>query len=275
MSKPTQSFSLYGGEVTLVYDDDPHLYWLESPDGERIPVPNVTDIVGKIDKSGALVPWAVNECLRFIESHWPPDNVFSESLRRFVFKEARTAHSKIKESAASIGKDAHKWAEGYIKHQIHFDPAPLGPSSPEALNSTEGFLNWVEEHHVKFLASEKKVYSRSLGVSGTLDVHGMVDGISSIIDLKTSNAIRKTYCIQVAAYREAHNEEMLYLGREDLLAQQSVILLLGKDVPGFVPMIIPEERHKKDFAAFLGALEIYRWEKEFNIKIPTIKKRNH
>ena len=119
-------------------------------------------------------------------------------------------------------------------------------------NGVNAFLDFVNTHQVKFFESEKKVYSRKHGYTGTLDAEGIIDNQLCIIDFKTSNGIYDEYRFQVAAYLEARKEETGNKYGAYWIAR------FGKETPDFETVRVPIKEHKDDLKAFLGALAIRR-----------------
>lgn len=150
-----ETLSLYGGDVTLFYNDKLHAYWREI-DGERILVPGVTTVTSMIDKSGPLTQWAANSTVQHILEnlitalHIPTGtqkvaDIVVEKARQFyqavkdkidvtnaqapmvvispakfavLLNTARFNYRAISKDATDVGHEAHKWLEGYIKYMI-------------------------------------------------------------------------------------------------------------------------------------------------------------
>lgn len=189
---------LYGGSVTIKFFPDPdHLYFAN---GEE--VHGVTSMVGMKDKSKALVSWALEIYRDKLLEKFP--NLTVKDIEKLM-----NAHKDEQKESQSTGTDAHYWCENYIKAQIGlpgYKVLPL-PEDLTVRRCVMGFLEWVSEHDVKFLSSERMVYSKKHKYIGTLDIEAMVDGKHCIIDLKTSNNIYNTVRLQLAAYLKADEEE--------------------------------------------------------------------
>ena len=127
------------------------------------------------------------------------------------------------------------------------------PVNEQLQNSIKAFLKWENENNVQWLESEKKIYSKQYEYAGTLDAEAMVNGELAIIDFKTSNGIYDEYCLQVSAYKQAREEET---GQD---YKKCFIVRIGKDGELEVKEIKELDRH---FKAFLGCLEIYKWQME-------------
>ena len=73
----------------------------------------------------------------------------------------------------------------------------------------EAFEAWYEESLMNVLDPEndieKRVYDMQNGYAGTIDIIAQVDGVLSVIDLKTSTGIWREHAVQTAAYINAYN----------------------------------------------------------------------
>ncbi len=84
---------------------------------------------------------------------------------------------------------------------------PDMPQDPNVVRGVTSFLEWESAHKVKFLWSEKVLYSRKHDFMGKADFAAIVDGEKCICDLKTGNGMYKEVRLQLAAYRAADEEE--------------------------------------------------------------------
>lgn len=262
-----QTFSLYKGDVQLEYDDVAHEYFYSG-----LLVPNVTKITGYIDKSGPLMGWAAKEAVRYIRSNWPEGNVFTEQSKGIILEGAQKAYLDARKYAAKVGTETHDWIEAYLKHQIFLDPAPTGPGREDVASACAAFIDWVDGNDIKFLVTERKIFSKEHLFAGTLDAVADVNGVLTLIDFKTSASVYKEYCMQTAAYAHAYNEESAYAGTNHVI-EQRMIVLLGKEKPTFLPFKIPNTRQDDDFHAFLSAKEIHHWDINFDLKLPNQRQR--
>ena len=63
------------------------------------------------------------------------------------------------------------------------------------------FKSWAEENKVKFIESEKHLYSEELFVAGIVDGVVEIDGQTWIMDIKTSSGIYPEAFYQMAGYQ--------------------------------------------------------------------------
>mgnify|MGYP001573610130 CR=1 FL=1 len=272
--------TLYKGKVEVRFlgptPDKPnrHMYYVG---GER--VTGVTTYLNIIDKSAALVGWAVDlmrDYLLDIKGPIMQEHIFTGS----------TLHSVRKQTAADLGSKIHDWCERYIKHKLKVKgvEAPEMPDEKEVQNGVSAFLDWEKSHKVKFRSSERTVYSKKHGYIGTMDIEADVDEILCLVDIKSSNGLYNPVRAQTAAYVEADQEESgrKYQGRWALRVSKETEReydarmakkaankeRAGKKAYDAKPYQVFEARffdkgsQKSDFEAFLAAKALYEWNSE-------------
>lgn len=231
-------------EKEFTFDEKKHIYYL---DGKALT--GVTTVLNVISKP-ALIPWAVKMAVEYVSEHLTDivDAMNNSEPEKYneILKEAKKAHTKKRDDAATKGTDIHSQCEEYINAMIKGEFYEIDADNDQLIK----FVQWVKEHDVKFLASEKKMYSESLWLAGTCDFVAIVDGKKLVGDIKTTSGIYDlTPFMQCAAYRTMLEE----MGETDF--EGSVIVRLGKD-GSF------EERYRYDFETdkegFLSALKLYR-----------------
>lgn len=200
-------FKLYDGRVTVKFYPKSHRYYVG---GKRCS--SVTSFISVIDKSRALVPWAVGLYKKFLLVRLcdtVPDELSISQIRDAIERGA-VEYDSVREEAADIGTEIHEWVEKYVKNQIGeigYETPPETPGREEVGIGVRGFLEWVDQHHVKFLSSEKIVYSLAHGFIGTDDILAIVDGKRCVVDIKSSNGLYNTVRLQTAGYARAEEEE--------------------------------------------------------------------
>ena len=125
-------------------------------------------------------------------------------------------------------------------------------------------MEWMQEHKVRWLKTESKVYSRQYMFAGTMDGLAEVDGELCIVDWKSSNHLRTEYLYQTSAYQQAIQEEF-----GDPVAARW-ILRLGKEDGKFEPWY--EKNFEEDFTAFLLCLQLKRQHKQIERRMAEAKK---
>lgn len=169
---------------------------LHTYDGK--PLLGTSTIVGVVNKP-ALIQWAANQAVEYVATLWSKDTPYDEAHIQAVLKDARYAHKKKKESAATKGTDMHALLEEYVKECILKGGSPLTPS--QADTKVKVFADWAVLNVKRFLWSEMNCYSTSLWVGGISDVGAeLLNGKNVIIDFKSSKEAYETQFIQCAGY---------------------------------------------------------------------------
>lgn len=197
------------------FDNKKHVH---SYDGK--PLIGVTRVMGIISKGDGLLQWAVNETIKFIKSALENDEVQSFIA---VWKGAATAWKNTRDEAATAGTDVHAIIEELVKDAIKFhDGRILSGESPHP--QVQHFLDWAITNKVRFLESEKHVYSLEMWIGGICDLVFEIDGKIYIGDIKTSKQIYPTYYWQMSAYQACLQEMGLYPNVDGFK-----VIRLGKD----------------------------------------------
>jgi hypothetical protein len=240
----------YNDTVEIEFNEDRHIY-KNKDTGETIL--SVTGATSIVDKSRPLIFWAIglmrDHLLKLVEN--------SEAIMTEDIIEGSKLHQKKKEEAANKGSEVHDWIEKYITAKLGKGEKPEMPKDEEILNGVLAFLNWEKDHSVKFIDTEKLVYSKKYDYVGLLDCIAEIDGKRSVIDFKTSNGLYNEYRYQVAAYQGADEEEtgVKYDGNRWLVR-------FDKNTAEFEAHELKE--FKKDFNTFIACLAVRRRERELS-----------
>ena len=233
----TEDYLFYNGTETLRYDVDKHVYFRVDPElGNLIELSGVTDTLKIIDKSAALVPWSSKMCveklLRTIPLADTPDEFGDLRLAPMTLieftklaMEAKGAHKEKLDDAGNIGHIGHKCLEDSIQYAIdHTGGIVLElrnvPTDEKAKACAEAGLAWMQAHGVRWICTERKVYSKEYAYAGTADGLAWINSCTdlscctekytehlALVDWKTSNDLHIEYCYQAAAYLQALLEE--------------------------------------------------------------------
>ena len=257
----------------FTFDEKTHKYYL---DGKKMT--GCTSVLGVIAKP-ALIQWAADmaaahglsqekqeEILkRYLEAHaltgYDKSNAKKQLDKDFpLYEECRKAHTKVRDIAADSGTDIHGEIETVIKEAIETGGGYISKTLlilPHPEKQVQHFIDWANAHNVKFLASERKVYSASKFVAGTYDFKCEIDGKVYMGDIKTTSAIYdRLPFAQTAAY-QFMEAEMDGTDVKDVHGR--VIINLKKDGT------FDEEAdvyysydYDTDIELFMSALSIYR-----------------
>jgi hypothetical protein len=214
MKTITKELSFYNGSIKVLFYPTSHRYKLVEEDGvtknEWLSSPS--SIVGKLDKSDALIPWAVG-CFYVKVKELMRDGVnFSKDDVLSMLAEGKKAHTERKESAASVGDVVHLFAQTYSAEMDEtYRPdkfVELSDDEQQRVNhGITAFLVWVSQTKPTFIQSEFSVYSRKNKFVGTSDVLVEVEGKKYLLDYKTSKGVYSSHFYQASAYLKAYEEE--------------------------------------------------------------------
>jgi hypothetical protein len=259
----------YGGRVKVVFDETPHIYTV---DEER--KPSATTVTGVIDKP-ALKHWAANQAGAYIRKNLKPGHVDEVDIEDLA-TEAASAWKKFQKKKALIGTSAHDYIEQHIRAQLGERAAPtsLGTLHKSTIRSVEGFYEWEKMHTPEYKFAERVLYSERLGVAGTADIGCLIDGVPTVIDLKTGKGVYAEFTLQIEFYRQALGEEF----PEDWDIDNSERAILHIPATGKWKYYDELGLHdlsgttqNEDWEAFVGALGIWKW-KDKNPKTWKYKK---
>lgn len=107
--------------------------------------------------------------------------------------------NKISTRAATRGTKVHDMIERYVLNEDPGEPDLISVSNFKEVKPI------IDENLSKVYATEKRMFSKHLGVAGTVDCVGVWNGKDSIIDWKTSAKWKKkewisNYFMQCSAY---------------------------------------------------------------------------
>ena len=186
--------------VALVFYPKSHRYKL---DGAW--VPGVTTLIGKGLPKPALPYWAARTV-----AEWVADNPdLTEDLKRMGGRGPAVAFLKElpwqkRDEAAIRGTDVHALAE----RLVHGDEVEV----PEHLAAhVQGYVDWLDATNVEPLLTERPCASRQWQYAGTFDLIARIDGVTWMLDVKTSSGVYGSMALQLAAYANAE----FYLDADD------------------------------------------------------------
>lgn len=169
--------------------------------------------------------------------------------------------------ANKIGLDGYevdKWVDALarigtlIHYMVECDIKQVKPElsdySPNEIDSAEtAFIKWMmwrDKNKFELIDSETPVVSDVLRVGGTYDIYAVVNGVRTLLDIKSSKACYSEHRTQVVAYR--------VLGEENRkIIEQCRIIRIGRsENEGFEDIVVgAEDLHWK---RFLACLDLYR-----------------
>ena len=277
-SLPQYRFTFPDGVIeTLIFNKSEWRYYWKKLDGTLDPQDGVTNVVHICTPTKILMAWAVKVALAktkqlLMDGKYvgADANVLFEEQLDEILARAKKEDENILEDAGAVGTAAHDWIEHVIKarddEERRYELFAKFPPDERSASCCIASIDWMVSHHVKWVHTERKCFSRKYGYAGTMDglayvsscddpdccPHKFVDRLS-VIDWKSSNGLRISYIFQVAAYRGAYVEEM------GAKIEDSWILRLDKETGAFDPWHIEgEEQFQEGFKGFLNCLETCR-----------------
>lgn len=270
MSKIIQKVKLYNGEVIVEKKEGRfgHEYYVN---GKR--TTGCTTFLSIKDKSRPLIYWAVGLARDYLLERCPQGIQPEDVLK------ACKLHAEEKVRTANIGTAIHDWIEQYIKGK-----KPEMPDDDNVVRGVHSFLEWKDQHKVKFKSTEKIIYSRKYDYCGSLDFEAEIDGKLYLGDFKTGNSLYNEVLMQTAAYAEARREEsgIEYDGR--------YLLRVAKETEEEHATRTAEKRYaepykvfeaipvmsglKDDMRAFRAFQQGYIWDKESEKRLKALKNEN-
>lgn len=202
---PTEKIikKLYNGEVEIVFYPNSHQYKLN---GENLI--SVTGATDMLDKSKPLLIWAMKITKEYLFQ-------IKDAGKHIGIKDIEDAciqHTIRREKAADIGTLIHAWAEAYAKGKNPELPSGDDEQSTKILNGVLAFLKWIDENQVKFVETERLIYSKAHKYVGIMDlIFTMGKENHEILhfgDYKTSSGIYTSHLYQMEGYAGAWIEEI-------------------------------------------------------------------
>lgn len=147
-----------------------------------------------------------------VSSTWISSYTPSKELAIWMAKKGYDESELIKKEAGAKGSRTHKAVEvliagGEIKHNeaLTDGDGNFAELSVQEYENIISFRDWVKETKPEFIASEKTVFNKELKYAGTLDCIAKIDGVTYLIDFKTSANIYLSHEVQLSSYFHCDN----------------------------------------------------------------------
>ena len=244
------------------FDSKRHIHTL---DGK--PLTGVTTVLGIISKGDGLIQWSANMASEYIKENLRikqlnGDDFFTinESLFYKIIEESKKAWVKKRNTAGTQGTDIHAIVEDIITDAIKNHNGYILETKTN-IKQIQYFVDWARNNKVKFLESEKNVWSKELWIGGIVDFVCEINGEVFVGDIKTAKSIYPINFWQCSAYHYCLTEMGLY---DNIKGYK--IIRLGKDELDVNGNIIKEgtfevgENYSYDdnIEGFKSALTVYR-----------------
>lgn len=246
-----ETYTLYNGEVELVFDPVNHKYKANGKD-----VLGVTTVLKVINKP-ALMPWAAKMTAEHIAQNLRPGIPLDEMEIEQLCQAAKGAYRKKAQDSADLGHYAHDWFDNYFRGNN-----PVTPINKDLRNMTEAFLTFAKQHDIRPISTERKLFSVSRQVAGTTDLECLFEGELTLGDYKTGKSgIYPEHFIQMGGYDICYTEEELsdserlarrLEGDGEPLVKRHLIINCNKDGELYVAQTRNVQRNRDAFDAALN-----------------------
>jgi hypothetical protein len=185
----------------------------QGPDGKALLVAGVTTALGAIDKPGVL-QWSIDNVSAYAVAN--VDSLLNRTEEQ-GYGFLRWYHKRMKESdfddpsvdirdyssgvlndLAELGTVTHDWVADFVNN--YFEPDLVRPEQEEMAAE---FVDWWNANDVEVIDTEVTVVGD--GFAGTLDHLWRVNGVPTLVDLKTSRRTRDEHFAQLAALGAAES----------------------------------------------------------------------
>lgn len=154
-------------------------------------VPSITTILGGGIPKPHLLPWAVKLAANHVIDNWgtaPREELLAAALRQ---------HTDVRDAAGDLGTELHQ----YIDDDSQGKPTKI---SIDYAGYAAQYKFWKETYEPFFLHNEATVWSDKFQYAGTFDaIAGLNNGMTAMIDWKTSRSVGDQYALQLGALAEA------------------------------------------------------------------------
>jgi PD-(D/E)XK nuclease superfamily len=267
---------IYQGRARVQFNEGRHTYMVRVHGHvDKLWQPSISGILG-VKAKGALTTWAARKSLEYVGKKL---GEFESKLGAPPFTmDTREVHSWLSEAAdgwnvmeeASIGTVAHRFLHAELSYRCGKSPdRPIFPVRYDPVLSpdlTQGMIDQInavvtagmsffDDNHFEPLFMERVLWSPTLGVIGTADFVGKVNGKLSVLDYKSGKKIYPEAWVQMAAYAKMYEEEFgqYPLDRYAVNVKRDGGLEVEKR---------SIDTWQADFDAFLACLTLYTWERE-------------
>lgn len=167
------------------------------PTRDNLPVYGVTTISGRYSDGsgeGGLAQYAADVTLRWANDNW---NLLGSRSDEQNYKQGRFRWKDYTNHLAQVGTDGHEYVEADMTGMI------LPEMWGEALEVAQQWELLKQNHWIEPAYVEHTLFHPDYGYAGTMDLGCYFDGPLSLMDVKTSRALRENHRIQVAALAKA------------------------------------------------------------------------
>ena len=218
--------------------------------------PSVSAIIGQLDKSSALIPWAQRMTCEYIVENWEECRALEGHRLSNFMDDAKKNALKKRDEAGQYGTDLHKILEKALLDE---------KIKSECDDDVEFYLaiySWIKENKIcmenypKSLNIEAPIVNIAAGYAGSVDLYDFNTG--TLYDLKTSKNVHDTHILQLAGYwtaidillntkdsdwctyspSEVQKAKILHWDKENLcLTEIDITSKVKKQIPAFLCLV--------------------------------------
>ena len=161
--------------------------------------PSVSTIIGQLDKSSALMPWAQKMTIEYIIENWATVRELDGHKLTNFMDEAKKNALKKRDEAGQYGTDLHKILEMALLGQ------KIESEYDDDVEFYCAITDWMQDKNfnIDYLKIETPIVNIEAGYAGAIDLYDANAGI--LYDLKTSKQVYDTHILQLAGYMLAIN----------------------------------------------------------------------
>ena len=171
------------------FDESLHLHQLKVK-GVWKSLTGCTTVLGVIAKP-ALIAWSSKMATEYIKNNAPmieDNDVVGYFVTEDVLQEAKNAHNLRKTDAGCVGTKIHKDISNIIEKAIKESKGKIPKKIKVITPAEKAFCEWAIYNDIKFLETEKNVYSKKMFTGGIIDIIFELDKKIWIGDIKTSKS---------------------------------------------------------------------------------------
>lgn len=273
-----------------------------------IPLMSITTALGALDKPGVrnwerqqIAAWAATHVEEIEMKEVEVRYRYLMAVPKFLTPEKHDALDygvdlwNAAEYALNEAANAGTWIHTYIEDHL-LGKFPEEPIRDDHYQMVVAFHEWESQHDIEVISTERTVYGD--GYAGTADLFARIDGVVTLVDWKSSSAVRDSHKAQLGAIGAAvttarevsaetpgstkhklqpkvaveHGQEYAWFVEEPLpdFQQYSVVQVrpddynnAGEYLPAFCKMhVIPEKEIDAAYKLFLAARDARLAERE-------------
>jgi hypothetical protein len=251
-------FQDYDG-FRVEYRDASHRYWIHQPLlSNRESAVSVTSVLGLLDKPALRKWYGAQDATAVLELEREGDLIGIPSDKAiYVARQKGVGAEAKRDAGASRGTAVHDALRAYCEDGT----VPALGDFPESVRGyVQGVCSWLVEAAPEPLMTERIVGSPTQLFAGRFDLLATIDGVRTLVDLKTSSSIHPEMHLQLAGYQLAFAEC-------DIEPVERAIILAAAESGHFTTA-----RCRAKPAAFLAVLRAHREVKALESEISAAKR---